>query len=203
MADAHLSSRVLGDPPTDLSLTAQSQWNQISQHEKRFRGIIRGSGVGREYIEEVLSTARVNFYRHLRSNGPVSDSPIAYFTMVCKNASYDHLKGLAKKVESLVADSRSLLEDPERGLYIARSSADLVEDAEELQRGLKILKDAFTSHELTVWVLAEAYDLDSPTIAEHTGSTAGAVRQTLKRARDKLKHPKVKRKLFGYTLATD
>ncbi|MFJ5788213.1 sigma-70 family RNA polymerase sigma factor [Streptomyces hydrogenans] len=201
MADANLSPRVLGDPLTDLSAEALRQWNQISQHEKRFRGIVRGSGVGQGYVEEVLNMAQMKMYGHLRSNGPVSDSPIAYFTTVCRNASYDHIQSITKKAESLI--SSPLLEDPERGLYVARSSADLVEDAEELRRGLNILKGAFTPRELTAWVLSEAYQLDSPTIAEHTGSTAAAVRQTLKRARDKLKDPKVKSKLFGYTLAAD
>ncbi|MFI8323462.1 RNA polymerase sigma factor [Streptomyces sp. NPDC085529] len=203
MADANSPRRDPGDVPTDLTPEALSQWNEVARSLDSYRRTVR-SWVTPNHADDVLAKATEKFYKHLRRNGPVAENPRSYFYKVCRNAAADHLTGIKKLAEDFVGDSTLSLVDPNQGLYVAATDGmTLVEVSDQVRRGLKVLEATFSPHELTTWLLREAYGLDATAIAEHTGSTAGAVRQTLRRARGKLKDPTVKRRLFGYTLATD
>nr|WP_272922833.1 sigma factor-like helix-turn-helix DNA-binding protein [Streptomyces sp. SID8359] len=79
----------------------------------------------------------------------------------------------------------------------------LVEVEDRLRGSLKLLKEELSPHELMVFILREAHRYDTGTIAEYTGSTQGAVRQTLLRANRKIRGPVLKRKLYLFRLIPD
>ncbi|MGW6875865.1 RNA polymerase sigma factor [Streptomyces xanthophaeus] len=160
--------------------------------------------VGMTHVDDVLSKAGVDFHKHLVRNGPVMNE-ITYFYTVCTNEALDHIAHIKKLAEEFIGDNTSPLEDPAQHVRVVGvDGLTLVEASDQVSRALKLLKSAFTPSEMTAWLLAEMYDLDSDSIAELTGSpSASAVRQTVRRARSKLRDPVLQSKLRGWTLASD
>ncbi|MFF5287373.1 sigma-70 family RNA polymerase sigma factor [Streptomyces sp. NPDC013171] len=195
--------RVLGDPPSDLVPEALSQWREVDAKMNSFHMRVRAR-VGDTHAGDVLSKARVKFHVHLRRNGPVGGSPIGYFYTICQNEWRDHFAQIARLAEGFIEDNEAPVEDAVQRIHAATSNGlTLVEVRDEVSRALRVLEGQFSPRELKSWVLAEMYDLDSATIAEYTGTSAGAVRQTVRRARAKLKDPGLQNRLRGWTLASD
>ncbi|MFC6518319.1 RNA polymerase sigma factor [Streptomyces goshikiensis] len=159
--------------------------------------------VGPTHVDDVLSKARENLYRHLQVHGPVA-KVIPYFGTICQNAALDHIKKIAKLAEQFVGDNTSSLEDAAQRIRIVGADGmTVVEFSDQVSRAVKELKKHFSAHELAVWLLVEMYDLDSATIAMILGGSSGAVRQTVRRARSKLADPELQRKLREWTLAPE
>lgn len=194
--------RVLGDPPSDLVPEALRQWRAVDGNMKSFHMRVRAR-VGDTHADDVLSKAWVKFHKHLRRHGPVEGSPIGYFYTICQNESKDHLAQIARLAEGFIEDNEAPVEDAGRRVHAAVNGLTLVEGRDEVSRALRVLETQFSPRELKSWVLAEMYDLDSATIAEYTGTSAGAVRQTVRRARAKLRDPMLQSRLRGWTLASD
>ncbi|MGA5198255.1 sigma-70 family RNA polymerase sigma factor [Streptomyces exfoliatus] len=204
MADDGSYRQVLGSPPTDLTPAALSQWKEVAKDFGSFHRLIRGQGGARHHADDVLAEAKKKFHNHLRRNGPVSGKPRSYFGMICKNAAKDHFNYLKKLSEDFLLDDTS--PHAEKRLQDSTLNKDLlalVEVEDRLRGSLKLLKEELSPHELTVFILREAHEYDTAAIAEYTGSTKDAVRQTLLRANKKIRGPVLKRKLYLFRLVPD
>lgn len=204
MTDDGSYRQVLGDPPADLAPPAREQWDEVLKDAGSFHRWIRSQVGARHHADDVLSAAKRKFYVHLRKNGPVSGNPREYFGKICRNAARDHFAYLKKLSEDFFLDDAS----PGSEKWREDSAPDkdllaLVEVRDQLRGGLRILKEELTSTELTAYILREAHKYDTAAIAEYTGSTQDAVRQSLMRARKKLKGPALKRKLFLFNLVPE
>ncbi|MFT9667630.1 RNA polymerase sigma factor [Streptomyces rhizosphaericola] len=204
MVDDGSYRQVLGSPPTDLTPAALSQWNEVAKDFSTFHRLIRAQVGAPHHADDVLAEAKKNFHSHLRRNGPVSGEPRPYFVRICKNAAKDHFNYLKKLCEDFLLDDTSphaekLLQDS----ILDKDLLALVEVEDRLRGSLKLLKEELSPHELMVFILREAHRYDTGTIAEYTGSTQGAVRQTLLRANRKIRGPVLKRKLYLFRLIPD
>ncbi|MEV7172009.1 sigma-70 family RNA polymerase sigma factor [Streptomyces sp. NPDC093224] len=194
--------RVLGDPPTDLTPEALRQWHQADRRLASYHRMVK-SMVGPNHVDDVLSKARVKLHQHLLRHGPVGNVT-SYFGTICHREGLDHIKHIAKLAEQFVGDSTSSLEDAaQRVRVVAVNGMTSVEVSDQVSRALKELEKTFTPRELTAWLLVEMYDLDSASIATHTGTSQSAVRQTVRRARSKLADPELQRRLREWTLTPE
>ncbi|WP_405761002.1 MULTISPECIES: hypothetical protein [unclassified Streptomyces] len=188
--------KVLGQPPTDLSPAALVQWQKVEPHEQAYRFRVNAM-VGAPHVDDVMAKSRINWHRHLRAHGPVAGSPLAYFAKICHHEALDHLASIRKLAQDYIEDNSKALEDASQHVHIATNGLSLVEVRDEVERAMKVLQEEFTPRELTTWLLTEKYQLDSRTIANLTNSTSSSVRQSVKRARDKLDSPLVQSRLRG------
>ncbi|MFD8634948.1 MULTISPECIES: RNA polymerase sigma factor [unclassified Streptomyces] len=194
--------RVLGDPPSDLTQEALGQWLEADRRMPSFHRVVQ-SMVGPNHVDDVLSKAQAKLHRRLRLHGPVGNVR-SYFSTICTNAARDHMNEIAKLAEQFVMDDTSSLEDvAQRIRVVGADGMTSVEFSDQVSRAVKELREHFSDHELTVWLLVEMYDLDSARIAAIRGGTPGAVRQTVRRARAKLADPELQRKLREWTLAPE
>ncbi|MEW2417518.1 hypothetical protein AB0953_27885 [Streptomyces sp. NPDC046866] len=181
---------------------ALSQWLEADRRMPSFHRAVQ-SIVGPNHVDDVLSKAQTKLHRHLQRHGPVGNVR-SYFSTICTNAARDHMNEIAKLAEQFVMDDTSSLEDvTQRIRVVGADGMTSVEFSDQVSRAVKELKEHFSSHELTVWLLVEMYDLDSARIAAIRGGTPGAVRQTVRRARAKLADPELQRKLREWTLAPE
>ncbi|MFB7936954.1 sigma-70 family RNA polymerase sigma factor [Streptomyces sp. NPDC056049] len=204
MTDDGSYRQVLGDPPADLAPAALEQWNEVAKDFGSFHRWIRSQVGARHHADDVLSAAKEKFHGHLRRNGPVTGKPREYFGKICRNAAKDHFAYLKKLSEDFLLDDAS----PSAEKWREDSAPDkdllaLVEVKDQLRGSLRILKEELSPNELTVYVLREAHKYDTAAIAAYTGSTQDAVRQTLMRAKKKLKGPVLKRKLSLFRLVPE
>ncbi|MDV9186811.1 sigma-70 family RNA polymerase sigma factor [Streptomyces sp. SR27] len=203
MTDDDSYRRVLGAPPTDLTSEALNQWNEVAAAFGSIYWRVR-SWVGRTYADDVMAKAKENFHGHLRRNGPVSGVPRTYFERICRNEANDHFNHLKKLAEDFICDDTSLeAREKLQSALPVRDDLTPVEVHDQLRKSLAVLRKELAPRELTVFVLSKAYEFDSGTIAEYTGSTSGAVRQTLRRANKKLQDPALKRRLALFRLVAE
>ncbi|MFD7915170.1 RNA polymerase sigma factor [Streptomyces sp. NPDC059752] len=194
--------KVLGEPPTDLSPVALKQWQQVQGSAGIFHRRI-SARVGASHADDVLAKALVNWHDHLRRRGPVEQSPLAYFAIICRNEGTDHLDAMTKLAEQYIEDTSSSLDDEAQRVHVIKNGLTQIEDSDLAARALKLLSSELSQRELTAWVLRVAYEIDCATIAEHLETTSTAVRKAMQRARDKLESPLVQKKLRAWELAPE
>ncbi|MEU8843030.1 hypothetical protein AB0D97_28500 [Streptomyces roseus] len=194
--------KVLGEPPTDLSPAALKQWQQVQSSASSFHRRI-SARVGASHADDVLAKAQVKWHDHLRRRGPVQESPLAYFAKICHNEGTDLLTAMTKLAEQYIEDTSSSLEDESQRVHVVKNGLTDIENSDQAARALKLLGSELSHRELTAWVLREMYEIDCATIAEHTQTTPAAVRQSMKRARDKLESPLVQKRLRSWELAPE
>jgi len=134
---------------------------------------------GRDHAEDICSKVSIAFYQRLLS-GPLNESVSPYLWTMVKRHTGQHLKELAERAEEFVGDDTTKLEDPAKHISVNFTSQ--VEFAETMA----VLKKDFSELQLRAFVLAEAYGLKAPRIAELIGTTAPTVRDALRHARRKL-----------------
>ncbi|MFE0453111.1 sigma-70 family RNA polymerase sigma factor [Streptomyces sp. NPDC058914] len=142
---------------------------------------------GRDHADDICSKVAIAFYRRLLS-GPLNEddgSVASYLWTMIKRHTNQHLKELADRAENFVGDDTTKLEDPAN--YISVHFTSQVELAESMA----VLKKEFSTLQLRAFVLAEAYGLKAPRIADLIGTTHGTVRDALRHARRKLGTPRV------------
>ncbi|MFC9817406.1 RNA polymerase sigma factor [Streptomyces virginiae] len=201
MRNRRSHQKVLGAPPTDLSPDALKQWQQVQGSAVSYHRRIAAQ-VGASHADDVLAKALAKWHGHLRRNGPVKE-PRSYFATICNNEGKDHLAAITRLAEQYIEDGDTSLEDEAQRIHIHKSDTAAVENADQAARALKVLKAELSPRELAAWVMFKMYDIDCVTIAKQTQTTPAAVRQTIKRARDKLENPLVQKKLRAWELAPE
>lgn len=171
----------------NLCSEAQEQWDAYVQMRKTLWKYAYARA-GREHADDICSKVATAFYRRLLS-GPLNESTTPYlWTMVVRHTG-QHLKELADRAENFVGDDTTKLEDPANHISVHFMSQ------VELDESMAVLKKEFSTLQLRAFVLAEAYGLKAPRIAELIGTTPGTVRDALRHARRKLGTPGVRVRL--------
>lgn len=181
--------RTIGQPPADLCSQALNQWEVLMKNERTFRALIYGKTGSTTHVDDVWAKVMSALHARLRKS-PI-DNVIPYVKRVCRNEAVQHLQALAKRAEDFVGDDTYKLEDEALRLSVDPTTR------VQFDQALKVLREELTPHQLTIYVLTEAYDLDSRTVAGLLGGTASAaaVRGAHQLARQKLQRPAVRLRL--------
>ncbi|MFF3843414.1 RNA polymerase sigma factor [Streptomyces sp. NPDC001930] len=164
-----------------LGPEAQKQWDRmrLSAGSVR-RRIYSRTGLPAWEVDDIEAKAWESIYRRLRLSGPLDDKVEAYLFAVVAQKVGEHLAELAQRAAKIVdGGDEILLRQPCPGPE-EQSLADLAP-------ALKVLRRSMTEFQLRAFVLAEAYGMKAPFIAEALGgtATAGSVRDALRHARRK------------------
>lgn len=180
----------LGQGPVDLPPNALKQWHETMSDEPSFRRRIQNK-TGPTHADDIWAEVLTSLYEHLKKGGPVQGRVKGYVWTMCKNKISQHFSALAKRAELFVGGQIHLLESSFDHEHIDPSVR------VEVERSIAMLREDFTERELQVFVLASAYGMTAPQIAEalREDTSAGAVRQSLMRARVKLNHPEMRGRL--------
>ncbi|MGW3212848.1 RNA polymerase sigma factor [Streptomyces parvus] len=139
-------------------------------------------------VDEIDAQVWFAIFLRLQNGGPIEQKnpslPLlgsgveSYVYAVVRQKVRAHLAELAKRAEHFVGDQVYLLEQEEVPSAESQSLADLAPT-------MKILKAEMSELQLAAFVLAEAYELKAPMIADLLGTTKGSVRDALRHARRK------------------
>ncbi len=137
-------------------------------------------------VDEVEAQVWLAIFIRLQNGGPIEQkdsSPFrsgveSYVYAVVRQKAVAHLAQLAKRAEHFVGDHVYLLEEKAHPSAETQSLADLAP-------AMKILRAEMSELQLAAFVLAEAYELKAPVIADLLGTTRGSVRDALRHARRK------------------
>ncbi|WP_105973499.1 RNA polymerase sigma factor [Streptomyces geranii] len=186
----------LGEPSPSLSPLAREQWEEVRRHETALRRYTRAWATA-EHETEVFAEATKNLHTRLENTGPVTGSVIAYMKTICRHEAGQLRKKIAERHKRLllVGDDTDLPETEDS--VTAEDTVVLKEIGESLAGKLLLLKKVLSGQQYMVFVLAEAEGMNSFEISRALGGevSPGAVRQSLKAARDKLKHPVTRARL--------
>ncbi|MFI1933083.1 RNA polymerase sigma factor [Streptomyces sp. NPDC020330] len=192
----------LGEPSASLSPLAQEQWEEVRRNEKSLRRYTRAWATA-EHETGVFVKAEESLHRKLQNSGPVEGSVLAYMKTICKREAGQHRKKIAEqhKRALLVGDDTYLLDTEDSAT--AEDIVVLKEIRESLNEKLPLLRKVLSDQQYEVFLLAEADGMNSVEISEALDGTVspGAVRQSLKAARDKLKRPAIRARLGVSPLA--
>ncbi|MFE2261727.1 sigma-70 family RNA polymerase sigma factor [Streptomyces griseosporeus] len=165
--------------PTDrLCPEAQEQWDAYVKMRRTLWKYAYAKA-GPDHADDICSKVAIAFFQRLLS-GPLDMNVASYLWVIVPRHTGQHLKELAHRAESFVGDDTTKLED--RANYISVQFTSQV----ELDEAMAVLKKEFSTLQLRAFVLAEAYGLKAPRIAELIGTTPGTVRDALRIARRKL-----------------
>lgn len=165
-------------PAGDLCPEAQEQWEiYVKMRKTLWKSAC--ARAGRDHADDICSKVAIAFYRRLLS-GPLNESVSPYLWKMIKRHAGQHLSELSARAENFVGDDTTKLEDPAN--YISVHFTSQV----ELVEAMVVLKKEFSTLQLRAFVLAEAYGLKAPRIAELIDTTPGNVRDALRHARRKL-----------------
>lgn len=166
-------------PADGLCPEAQEQWEEYVKMRRTLRKYAYARA-GRDHADDICSKVAVAFYRRLLT-GPLNENVAPYLWTMIKRHTGQHLKELADRAENFVGDDTTKLEDPDNHISVNFTSQ------VELAESMTVLKKEFSTLQLRAFVLAEAYGLKAPRIAELIGTTPVTVRDALRHARHKLR----------------
>ncbi|MGX1760666.1 RNA polymerase sigma factor [Streptomyces lydicus] len=169
---------------TELCPEAQRQWEIFLKKRSSLRRIIYYiAGARREHVDDIDAKVALALYTRLL-NGPLKESEKveAYLTTITRRHAHKHFADLAGRAENFVGDDTTQLEDAAAGFNVNLASR------VELVQAMQVLREEFSPLQLKAFVLAEAYGLQAPLIAELIGgeTTSASVRDALRHARRKL-----------------
>ncbi|MFE9942029.1 RNA polymerase sigma factor [Streptomyces hirsutus] len=192
----------LGEPSPSLTPLAREQWEEVRVNEGALRRYTRAWATA-EHENEVFTEATKRLHTRLENSGPVQGSVLAYMKKICKQAAGQHRKKIAEYQKHVhPAGDDTFILDTEDSV----SSEDIVElkeIRESLNEKLPLLRKVLSDQQYKVFLLTEAEGMNCTEISEALGGkvSPGAVRQSLKAARDKLKRPVIRARLGVSPLA--
>jgi RNA polymerase sigma factor (sigma-70 family) len=169
-----------------LSPEVQGQWDLMYRMAPSVRRIIyQRTNLPVWAREDIESRVWVAIYARLKNGGPLNPALgkiESYLWTTARREARDYLEEVKQRAERFVGDDEAYLLDGE-----TRSVED--ESLADLAPAMTVLREDFTDFQRKVFVLAEAYSLKAPQIAELLGGTAtnDSVRDALRHARRKLK----------------
>ncbi|WP_329076878.1 sigma-70 family RNA polymerase sigma factor [Streptomyces niveus] len=191
----------LGEPSPSLSPLAREQWEEVRGNEASLRRYTRAWATA-EHENEVFTEATRGLHTKLE-NGPVAGSVLAYMKTICKNEAGKHCKKIAKQRERVhpVGDDTWLLGTDDS--VLDEDPMVLKEIRASLKEKLPLLREVLSDQQYRVFVLTEADGMNCFEISKALGGevSPGAIRQSLKAARDKLKRPVIRARLGVSPLA--
>ncbi|MEV7060823.1 hypothetical protein AB0N95_35885 [Streptomyces microflavus] len=171
-----------------LSPEAERQWELLRKMAPSVRRLVYRltGGAQATVVDEVEAQVWFAIFLRLQNGGPIEqkDSSLlrsgveSYVYAVVRQKARGHLAELAKRAEHFVGDHVYLLEQEAVPSAESKSLADLAP-------AMKALKSEMSELQLAAFVLAEAYELKAPVIADLLGTTKGSVRDALRHARRK------------------
>ncbi|CAL9677835.1 hypothetical protein SUDANB105_08146 (plasmid) [Streptomyces sp. enrichment culture] len=179
-------------PPLEaLCPEAQRQWDLMQKLAPSVRKTVFALTRSTDTVDEIESRVWLAILIRLTNSGPLDGkfgTVKSYLWQVVREKSATYLQELAKRAEDFVGDDMYLLERQEPHPS-AESEAALV----DLAPAMRVLAEEMSDLQLRAWVLAEAYDLKSPVIADLLGGTTTkeSVRDALRNARAKLRSERV------------
>ncbi|MEV0580942.1 sigma factor-like helix-turn-helix DNA-binding protein [Streptomyces sp. NPDC050392] len=187
-SDSEENRRIPHQRGEGLSSEAQRQWDLMLRMRSSVRRLVYRltGGAQSTVVDDIESQVWLAIFLRLKNSGPLQrrDPAIAflrvepYVYQVTRQKAQAHLAELAKLAEQFVGDHVYLLEQEEVPSAESQSLADLAP-------AMKVLKAELSELQLAAFVLAEAYDLKSPMIADLLNTTKGTVRDALRHARRK------------------
>ncbi|MFB8314696.1 RNA polymerase sigma factor [Streptomyces sp. NPDC055961] len=163
-----------------LGPEAQKQWDRM----RLLTGSVRRwiyfkTGLPKWEVEDIESKVWEAIYRRLLS-GLLTDRVEAYVFKVAAQKIREHLAELAERAAKIVVGGDEILVRQPCPGPEEQSLADLAP-------ALEMLRGSLSEFQLRAFVLAEAYDMKAPFIAQALGGTAtkGSVRDALRHARRK------------------
>lgn len=192
----------LGEPSPSLSPPAREQWEEVRRNEGALRRYTRAWATA-EHETEVFAKATKSLHTKLKTSGPVGGSVLAYMKTICKRTAGQHRKEVAEQQKRVypVGDETWMLDTEDS--VTAEDVVVLKEIRESLNEKLPLLRKVFSDQQYRVFLLAEGEGMNCFEISEALGGkvSPGAVRQSLKAARDKLKRPAIRARLGMSPLA--
>ncbi len=169
---------------------AQRQWDFFLKKRSSLRRIIYYlTGAQRGHVDDIDAKVALAFYRRLLS-GPLEEHVQAYLHTITRRHTWKHLHDIADRAENFVGDDTAQLEDAAEHVRVNPAAK------VELAQAMKVLRDELSPLQLKAFVLAEAYGLQAPLIAELLGNTTKeSVRDALRHARRKLRSRRVELRL--------
>ncbi|WP_345637876.1 RNA polymerase sigma factor [Streptomyces thinghirensis] len=179
-------------PPAEaLCPEAQRQWDLLHTMRKSVKQIVyKRTGLPTVARDDIEQRVWLAVYARLKNSGPLDGrfgAAKSYLFAVTRNEAHAYVKELAKLAEDFVGDDAYLLEGKEAYPSPEGELVDLV----PLIPAMQVLREELSELQLKAFVLAEAYCMPGPVIAEALGTTHGSVRDALRHARSKLRSERV------------
>jgi DNA-directed RNA polymerase specialized sigma24 family protein len=176
----------------ELCAEAQKQWDRMRKMERSVRRwAYSRTGLPSTELDDIESKVWMAIYARLKNSGPLDKSPEAYLFRVAKQQAGAHLQELTERAEKFVGDRLYLLEHETAPGPEEQNLADLAP-------ALKVLRGSLSDLQMKAFVLAEAYHLTAPKIAELLGGKTSKAT-----VRDALRHARRKRSVLFGDLAGD
>ncbi|MFJ8273783.1 RNA polymerase sigma factor [Streptomyces sp. NPDC094154] len=176
----------------ELSPEAQKQWEFLYANAPSVRRIAYQNTMLPVWAcEDIESRVWLAVYTRLKNSGPL-DALIgraeSYLWTVARREAFAYLTEVRQRAECFVGDDLYLLDNRTNAHPSAEEQA-----LADLAPAMAVLRQELSDFQLNVFVLAEAYRLKAPAIAELLGGTAtkDSVRDALRHARRKLRSEKV------------
>ncbi|MEU0287494.1 sigma-70 family RNA polymerase sigma factor [Streptomyces sp. NPDC006147] len=193
MSGADENRRIPRQRDTDTPVEAlcpegQRQWDLLHKLHLSVRHIAyQRTGLPAAALDDIESRVYLGIFTRLRNSGPLKSRFgrfESYLWKVTRHEAAAYLKELKERAEDFVGDATYLL-DGEDGRAVQSGPE---EELAVLIPALQVLREELSDLQLKVFVLSEAYGLQSPYIAKLLGGTTtnNSVRDALRHARNKL-----------------
>jgi DNA-directed RNA polymerase specialized sigma24 family protein len=175
-------------PVEALCPEGQRQWDLLHRLHRSVRNIAyQRTGLPATMIDDIESRVFLAIFLRLLNSGPLNSRfgrLESYLWAVTRHEAAAYLKELKNRAEEFVGDATYLL-DGEGGRAVQPGPE---EELAVLIPAMQVLREELSDFQLKVFVLAEAYGLQSPYIAKLLGgrTTKNSVRDALRHARSKL-----------------